>query len=135
MEEIIRDAAAAGWPVAVHAIGDRANRDALDAFEATQDAWKPLPFGTGSSMRSASTPQTSVLPSSASPAPRTVRQDVAERFWAIGSRLRFEACSSPEPCSSTVRTHPSEELDPLAGIRAGVLRTIDARLVGNRIRR
>ena len=42
LEEVIRAAAAAGWPVAVHAIGDRANRDALDAFEATQDAWKPL---------------------------------------------------------------------------------------------
>ena len=42
LEEIIRAAAAAGWPVAVHAIGDRANRDALDAFEATQDAWQPL---------------------------------------------------------------------------------------------
>ena len=42
LEEVIRAAAAVGWPVAVHAIGDRANRDALDAFEATQDAWKPL---------------------------------------------------------------------------------------------
>ena len=42
LEEIIRAAAAVGWPVAVHAIGDRANRNALDAFEATQDAWKPL---------------------------------------------------------------------------------------------
>ena len=32
----------AGWPVAVHAIGDRANRDALDAFEETRDDWAPL---------------------------------------------------------------------------------------------
>ena len=30
-----------GWPVAVHAIGDRANRNALDAFERTPDAWQP----------------------------------------------------------------------------------------------
>ena len=35
---VIRDAAAAGMPVAVHAIGDLANREALDAFEATEDA-------------------------------------------------------------------------------------------------
>jgi predicted amidohydrolase YtcJ len=39
---VIRDAAAAGMPVAVHAIGDLANREALDAFEATEDLWRPL---------------------------------------------------------------------------------------------
>ena len=33
--------ARAGSPVAVHAIGDQANRDALDAFEATRDEWGP----------------------------------------------------------------------------------------------
>ena len=33
--------ARAGFPLAVHAIGDRANRDALDAFEATRDAGRP----------------------------------------------------------------------------------------------
>src|SRR6185437_6624237 len=42
LAEIVRRGAAAGFPVAVHAIGDRANREALDAFEATQDVWKPL---------------------------------------------------------------------------------------------
>ena len=35
LAEIVREAAAAGWPVGVHAIGDAANRAALDAFEAT----------------------------------------------------------------------------------------------------
>ena len=39
---IVRRAAEAGFPVAVHAIGDRANREALDAFERTRDAWAPL---------------------------------------------------------------------------------------------
>ena len=34
-------APSAGWPVGVHAIGDQANRNALDAFEATRDAWQP----------------------------------------------------------------------------------------------
>ena len=42
LAEIVRGAAAAGWPVAVHAIGDRANREALDAFEATREAWSAL---------------------------------------------------------------------------------------------
>jgi predicted amidohydrolase YtcJ len=41
-EEYIRKAARAGFPVAVHAIGDLANREALDAFEATRAAWEPL---------------------------------------------------------------------------------------------
>ena len=38
LAEIVRRGAAAGFPVAVHAIGDRANREALDAFEQTRDA-------------------------------------------------------------------------------------------------
>ena len=42
LEEIVRRGARAGFPVAVHAIGDLANREALDAFEATQDVWRPL---------------------------------------------------------------------------------------------
>ena len=40
LEEIVRRGAERGWPVGVHAIGDQANRDALDAFEATRDAWQ-----------------------------------------------------------------------------------------------
>ena len=38
LAEIVRAGAEAGWPVGVHAIGDRANREALDAFERTRDA-------------------------------------------------------------------------------------------------
>ena len=34
--------AEAGFPVAVHAIGDGANREALDAFERTRPVWAPL---------------------------------------------------------------------------------------------
>src|SRR5262249_59941004 len=40
--EIIRRATKAGFPIAVHAIGDLANRDALDAFEETRSEWQPL---------------------------------------------------------------------------------------------
>src|SRR3954449_1803357 len=39
LADIVRRGAEAGFPVAVHAIGDRANREALDAFSATRDAW------------------------------------------------------------------------------------------------
>src|SRR5438552_3142956 len=41
LEEIVRRGAAAGFPVAVHAIGDLANREALDALAATREAWAP----------------------------------------------------------------------------------------------
>src|SRR5262249_10818979 len=41
LADIVRRAARIGWPVAVHAIGDRANRNALDAFERTADEWRP----------------------------------------------------------------------------------------------
>src|SRR5215207_1450013 len=39
---VIRRAAAAGMPTAVHAIGDLANREALDGFAASEDVWRPL---------------------------------------------------------------------------------------------
>ena len=41
LEQIVREGAEAGWPVGVHAIGDAANRAALDAFERSRDAWQP----------------------------------------------------------------------------------------------
>src|SRR5258708_20718179 len=41
LAEIVRAAAEAGWPVAEHALGDRANREALDAFEPPRDVWQP----------------------------------------------------------------------------------------------
>jgi predicted amidohydrolase YtcJ len=42
-EDLVREAAAAGMPTAVHAIGDAAVRTALDAFAATRDAWATNP--------------------------------------------------------------------------------------------
>src|SRR5213080_1509562 len=42
LEEFIRAGARAGFPLAVHAIGDLANREALDAFEATREEWQSL---------------------------------------------------------------------------------------------
>ena len=39
LAEIIVAGAKAGFPVSVHAIGDGANRAALDAFERTRDTW------------------------------------------------------------------------------------------------
>jgi len=135
LEEVIRAGARAGWPVSVHAIGDRANREALDAFAATRPAWQPLglrhriehaqclapddvsrfaALGVACSVQFAHAPSD---------------RDLAERFWGehldgtypFGSLLRSGALVANGSDA------PVEELDPLAGVRAGVLRTIDGR--------
>ena len=135
LAEIVREAAAAGWPVAVHAIGDRANREALDAFEATRDAWQPL--GLRQRIEHAQCLDPADLPRfaelgvacSVQFAHAPSDRDLAERFWgdrldgtyAFGSLLRSGAVVANGSDA------PVEELDPLAGIAAGVRRTIDER--------
>jgi predicted amidohydrolase YtcJ len=135
LAEIVRAAAAAGWPVAVHAIGDRANRKALDAFEATRDLWQPLglrhriehaqcldpaDLGRFAALGVACSVQFSHAPSD---------RDLAERFW--GKRLdgtyAFRSLTESGAVVANGSDAPVEELDPLAGIAAGVRRTIDDR--------
>ena len=133
--EIVRSAAAAGWPVAVHAIGDRANREALDAFETTRDLGQPLGLrhriehaqclepadvGRFAELGVACSVQYSHAPSD---------RDLAERFW--GERLdgtyAFRSLTESGAVVANGSDAPVEELDPLAGIAAGVRRTIDDR--------
>jgi predicted amidohydrolase YtcJ len=134
-EEIVRRAARAGWPVAVHAIGDRANRDALDAFEATRDEWRPRGLrqriehaqllaredvARFAELGIAASVQFSHAPSD---------RDLADALWA-GSTERAYAYRSLADSGALLANGsdaPVEELDPLAGIRAGVLRTLDDR--------
>jgi predicted amidohydrolase YtcJ len=135
LAEIVRAAAAAGWPVAVHAIGDRANREALDAFEATRDVWQPLGLrqriehaqclDPADLTRFAELGVACSVQFSHAPSDR----DLAERFW--GDRLEgtyaFGTLRSSGAVVANGSDAPVEELDPLAGIAAGVLRTIDER--------
>ncbi len=135
LAEIVRTAAAAGWPVAVHAIGDRANREALDAFASTRELWAPL--GLRPRIEHAQCVDPADLPRFAqigvacsvqfSHAPSD--RDLAERFW--GDRLEgaysFRTLLESGAIVANGSDAPVEELDPLAGIAAGVLRTIDAR--------
>src|SRR6185503_5043053 len=128
--EIIRAGARAGWPVAVHAIGDLANREALDAFDETRDEW----LGQGlrpriehaqllteediprfAELGVAASVQFSHAPSDA---------EIAERFWA-GMTHRAYAYRSLWDAGTLLANGsdaPIEELDPLAGIVAGVSR-------------
>ena len=59
LAEIVRRGAEAGFPVAVHAIGDRANREALDAFEQTRTPGSRAGCASASSMPSCSRPRIS----------------------------------------------------------------------------
>ena len=135
LAEIVRRAAEAGWPVGVHAIGDRANREALDAFEATRDTWAPLGLrqriehaqclapedvGRFAELGVACSVQFSHAPSD---------RDLAERFWADRTEgaYAFRTLWESGALVANGSDAPIEELDPLAGIRAGVLRTIDDR--------
>jgi predicted amidohydrolase YtcJ len=135
LAEIVRSAAAAGWPVGVHAIGDRANREALDAFEATRDAWAPL--GLRQRIEHAQCLDAVDLPRFAalgvacsvqfSHAPSD--RDLADALWAerVDGAYAFRSLLDSGAKLANGSDAPVEELDPLAGIRAGVLRTIDDR--------
>ncbi len=135
LAEIVRRAARIGWPVAVHAIGDRANRNALDAFEQTADEWRPLGLrhrvehaqclapedvGRFAAIGVAASVQFSHAPSD---------RDLAERFWPdrLDGAYAWRSLLDSGAVVANGSDAPIEELDPLAGIRAGVLRTADER--------
>jgi hypothetical protein len=135
LAEIVRRGARAGWPVGVHAIGDRANREALDAFEATKDDWQPR--GLRPRIEHAQCLAPADLPRFAelgvacsvqfSHAPSD--RDLAERFWPdlLDGAYAFRSLLESGAVVANGSDAPIEELDPLAGIRAGVTRTIDER--------
>jgi predicted amidohydrolase YtcJ len=132
---IVRRGAAAGFPVAVHAIGDRANREALDAFAATRETWAPLglrhriehaqllapeDLGRFAGLGVAASVQFSHAPSD---------RDLAERFWPgrLDGAYAFRSLADSGALVANGSDAPIEELDPLAGVRAGVRRTVDDR--------
>src|SRR5215208_5423815 len=134
LAEIVREAAAAGWPVGVHAIGDAANRAALDAFEATAGDWRPL--GLRQRIEHAQLLDPAELPRFAaigvaasvqfSHAPSD--RDLADRVWeghtgAYAYRSLLESGARLANGSDA----PVEELDPLAGLAAAVRRSLDER--------
>ena len=135
LADVIREGARLGWPVGVHAIGDRANREALDAFEATHDVWAPLGLrhriehaqclapedvDRFAALGVACSVQFSHAPSD---------RDLAERFWPeqVGGSYAFRSLWDSGALVANGSDAPVEELDPLAGIVAGVRRTIDER--------
>jgi predicted amidohydrolase YtcJ len=119
----------------VHAIGDGANRAALDAFEATRDAWEPA--GLRPRIEHAQllawedVPRFASLGVAASVqfTHATSDRELADRVWS-GMTDRAYAYRSLWDAGALIANGsdaPVEELDPLAGLRAGALRTVDDR--------
>jgi len=135
IEEIIRRGAERGWPVAVHAIGDQANRNVLDALEATKEVWQPKGLRQRVEHAQCLTPEdvsrfaelgvACSVQLSHAPSDR----DLAERLWPerVEGAYRFRSLLDSGALLVNGSDAPVEELDPLAGIAAGVLRTIDDR--------
>jgi hypothetical protein len=127
---IVRAAAETGFPVAVHAIGDAANRAALDAFAETREAWAPLGLRQRIEHAQLLTPKD--LPRFAelgvaasvqfSHAPSD--RELADRFWAgkTSGAYAFRSLWDSGAVVANGSDAPIEELDPLAGIRAAVRR-------------
>jgi predicted amidohydrolase YtcJ len=130
LAEIVRRGARAGWPVAVHAIGDRANRNALDAFEETRDDWAPLGLrhrvehaqclDPADVPRFASIGVAASVQFSHAPSDR----ELAERFWPdrLDGAYAYRSLLDSGAVLANGSDAPIEELDPWAGICAGVLR-------------
>lgn len=129
LEEIVREGAELGWPVAVHAIGDGANRAALDAFERSRDAWEPrglrqriehaqclaaddvARFGA---LGVAASVQFTHAPSD---------EELAKRFWPdrLDGTYSFRSLLERGALLANGSDAPIEELDPWAGVVAAVL--------------
>jgi predicted amidohydrolase YtcJ len=134
LEEVVTRAARAGWPVAVHAIGDGANRAALDAFEATRDEWRPRGLrpriehaqllAPEEFARFAAIGVTASVQFSHAPSDR----DLADRLWeGRQGAYAYRSLADAGTLLANGSDAPVEELDPLAGIVAGVRRTLDER--------
>ena len=135
LQEIVREATEIGFPVAVHAIGDAANRNALDAFEATRELWEPKGLRhriehaqclhADDLPRFAELGITASVQFSHAPADR----DLADERWAgrLDGAYAFRSLLDSGARLVNGSDAPIEELDPLAGIRAAVLRTLDDR--------
>ena len=129
LEEIVREGAEAGWPVGVHAIGDAANKAALDAFERSRDVWQPLglrqriehaqclapedvtrfaELGIGVSLQFTHAPSD---------------EQLAKRFWPdrLDGTYSFRSLHDSGALLANGSDAPVEELEPWAGVIAAVL--------------
>jgi predicted amidohydrolase YtcJ len=132
---LVRRAAEGDLAVAVHAIGDRANRDALDAFAETADAWRPRGLRPriehAQLLAPADVARFAALGVVASmqPTHATADRDIADAAWGAraASAYAWRALADAGATLAFGSDAPIEDLDPLAGLHAAVNRTSDGR--------
>jgi predicted amidohydrolase YtcJ len=129
LEEIVRAGAETGWPVGVHAIGDAANKAALDAFERSREAWQPR--GLRQRIEHAQCLSPEDVPRFAdlgvavsvqfSHAPSD--EELARRYWAdrLDHAYSFRSLLDSGALLANGSDAPVEELEPWAGVVAAVL--------------
>jgi predicted amidohydrolase YtcJ len=124
-EEIVGDATRAGVPVAVHAIGDRANREALDAFAAVPGAIRPR-IEHAQCLHPDDIGRFAALGVTASIQPSMAVTDapIAERLWAdrLDGAYAYRSLHASGARLALGSDAPVEEMDPLQGLRDAVLR-------------
>jgi predicted amidohydrolase YtcJ len=123
-------AARNGIASAIHAIGDRANRVVLDAFEATREVWEPL--GLRQRIEHAQVLHPQDLPrfaalgviASVQPIHCTQDMDLVDRLWGARGRHAYAFRSLLESGAHLAfgSDAPVETADPLAGLYAAVAR-------------
>ena len=130
LAEIVRAGAAAGWPVGVHAIGDRANREALDAFEQTREVWQPLGLRQRIEHAQCLAPEDVArfaalgVAVSAQFTHAPSDEELAKRFWPdkLEQAYSFRSLLDSGALLANGSDAPVEELDPWAGVVAAVER-------------
>jgi predicted amidohydrolase YtcJ len=135
LEEAVRRAAGCGLAVTVHAIGDGAVRAALDAFEATRDAWEEAlvrpRIEHAQCVDDADVARFAELGVIASmqPVHAASDRDVAEQVWGERSRCAYRFGDLLRSGATLVfgSDAPVEDLRPLAGIAAATRGTGDER--------
>jgi predicted amidohydrolase YtcJ len=123
-------AARNGIASAIHAIGDRANRVVLDAFEATREVWEPL--GLRQRIEHAQVLHPQDLPrfaaldviASVQPIHCTQDMDLVDQLWGTRGRYAYAFRSLLESGARLAfgSDAPVETPDPLAGLYAAVAR-------------
>jgi hypothetical protein len=129
LEEIVREAAEAGWPVGVHAIGDAANRAALDAFERSREAWQPRGLRQRIEHAQCLAPEDVArfaelgvaVSCQFTHAPSD--EELAKRFWPdrLDGAYSFRSLLESGALLANGSDAPVEELEPWAGAIAAVL--------------
>jgi predicted amidohydrolase YtcJ len=135
LEEFVRAGARIGFPVAVHAIGDLANREALDAFEATRGDWAPRGLRPriehAQLLAAEDVARFAQLGVAASVqfSHATSDRNLADRIWGdkTAGAYAYRSLRDAGAVLANGSDAPVEELDPWAGVCAGVLRTLDER--------